>query len=327
MSENPSLGRVFRHRTILVPGLRDSRRMGRVDREVNDVAAHQVFLVTRDQVFGAGGSDDVIENRVAGGSWVKRHAGVYQTDSRPSSWEADLIAAVLAAGEKALVSHRAALLFWGMDGISSAPIEITVPFGNLPIPEGVVVHRTRRPVESATVRTVPITTPERTLLDCAALLPPLIVAKALESALRKRLTTVDRINELLATKGGRGVRGTKKLRRVVAERVLDTATDSGSETELLFHMRKALLPEPELQHEFFSKKGERMLPDFYWPDRGKAVEVDGLDAHDSADRLDHDLRRQNALLDLGIELRRFSARDVRRKPAEVVEEIRLFLAF
>lgn len=145
MSENPSLGRVFRHRTILVPGLRDSRRMGRVDREVNDVAAHQVFLVTRDQVFGAGGSDDVIENRVAGGSWVKRHAGVYQTDSRPSSWEADLIAAVLAAGEKALVSHRAALLFWGMDGISSAPIEITVPFGNLPIPEGVVVHRTRRP--------------------------------------------------------------------------------------------------------------------------------------------------------------------------------------
>lgn len=202
--------------------------MGRVDREVNDVAAHQVFLVTRDQVFGAGGSDDVIENRVAGGSWVKRHAGVYQTDSRPSSWEADLIAAVLAAGEKALVSHRAALLFWGMDGISSAPIEITVPFENLPIPEGVVVHRTRRPVESATVRTVPITTPD---------------------------------------------------------------------------------------------------PDFYWPDRGKAVEVDGLDAHDSADRLDHDLRRQNALLDLGIELRRFSARDVRRKPAEVVEEIRRFLAF
>jgi len=58
--------------------------MGRVDREVNDVAAHQAFLVTRGQVFGAGGSDDVIENRVAGGSWVKRHAGVYQTDSRPS---------------------------------------------------------------------------------------------------------------------------------------------------------------------------------------------------------------------------------------------------
>ncbi|MCZ6630697.1 MAG: DUF559 domain-containing protein [Actinobacteria bacterium] len=327
MSENPAQNRVFRHRTVLVTGLRDSRGMGRVDREVKGVAALQAFQVTRDQVIGAGGSDDVIENRVAGGSWVKRHAGVYQIDSRPSSWEADLIAAVLAAGEKALVSHRAALLLWGMDGISSAPIEITVPFGNLPIPEGVVVHRTRRPVEAATVRMVPITTPERTLLDCAAILPPLIIAKALESALRKRLTTVDRVNELLATKGGRGVRGTKKLRRAVAERVLDTATDSGSETELLFHMRKAFLPEPELHHEFFSKEGKRMLPDFYWPDRDKAVEVDGLDAHDSADRLDHDLRRQNALLDLGIELRRFSARDVRRKPVEVVEEIRRFLAF
>ncbi len=90
-------------------------------------------------------------------------------------------------------------------------------------------------------------------------------------------------------------------------------------------MRLAGVPEPVLQKEFLSRDGERMLPDFYWTDREKAVEVDGVDAHDSAERLDRDLKRQNALMDLGIELRRFSAREVRRNPGRVVDEIRAFL--
>ena len=102
-------------------------------------------------------------------------------------------------------------------------------------------------------------------------------------------------------------------------------TGSGSETELLFYMRQAMLPEPLLQHELISNAGERMLPDFYWPNHGKAVEVDGIDAHSSADAMDHDLNRQNALMDLGIELRRFSARKVRRDPQAVVGEILRFL--
>jgi very-short-patch-repair endonuclease len=65
--------------------------------------------------------------------------------------------------------------------------------------------------------------------------------------------------------------------------------------------------------------------DFYWPSLNKAIEVDGLDAHDSADKLDHDLQRQNKLMDMGIELRRFSARLVRRNPVQFVNEVRRFL--
>jgi very-short-patch-repair endonuclease len=170
-----------------------------------------------------------------------------------------------------------------------------------------------------------VTTPERTLLDCCSVLPALIVAKALESAIRKRLTTEERIYATLVEKGGRGVKGSKKLRWILAERISDTTTASGSESELLYHMRMALLPLPILEQEFFSADGQRMVPDFYWPNRHKAVEVDGLDAHDSADKLDRDLKRQNALMDLGIELRRFSAREVRRNPQGVVGQIRQFL--
>ncbi|HJS72612.1 MAG TPA: DUF559 domain-containing protein [Acidimicrobiia bacterium] len=234
------------------------------------------------------------------------------------------MAAVLACGPGALASHRAALVIWQLDGISSAPLELTVPYDSRPIPEGIIVHRTRRPQEPAEAQGIPVTTVERTLLSCAAHFPEITLGKALDSAIRKRLTDVDRCYDALVAEGGRGVRGTRRFRRVLMERVHDASTGAGSEFELLYHMQMGLLPRPELQHQLFVE-GERRVPDFYWPQLGKAVEVDGVDAHSSADRLDDDLVRQNALLDLGIQLRRFSARRVRREPERVVAEIRKFL--
>lgn len=235
------------------------------------------------------------------------------------------MAAVLAAGESACVSHRAALVLWGLDGISSAPVEITVPHSHGPLPDGTIVHRTRRPVVSSTLRQIPVTSIERTLLDCAAMLPGLIVAKAVESALRRRLTTVDRLYRFLKEVGGRGVKGTKRLRQVLNDRVHDTPTGSGGETEALHHLRRGGVAEPVLQHRFIARDGTPIITDLYWPPRNKAIEIDGLDAHDSADKLDNDLQRQNKLMDLGVDLRRFSARMVRRAPDRFVREVKRFL--
>jgi very-short-patch-repair endonuclease len=211
-----------------------------------------------------------------------------------------------------------------LEGISTEIVELTVPYTHGPVPDGVVVHRTRRSNAVHEIDGIPVTTVERTLLDCAAILPRLTLAKALDSAMRKNLTTVDAVYDLLVEKGGRGVRGTKRLRWVIQERLHDTVTGSGSEFELLYHMRMAFLPSPEVQYPLFPANGRR-VPDFYWPEKKKAVEVDGVDAHSSADKLDDDLKRQNELMDLGIELRRFSAREVRRNPQGVVRQIRQFL--
>lgn len=299
--------------------------MGDIDKRVAAVAAERRFLITRGEVLELGGSMDVIRNRLESGHWVRVHAGVYQIDQRPLDRRGRLQAAVLACGSKARVSHRAALLLWGMDGIRSAPVEVTMPFGNLAIPENVIVHRSRRPTPSRERSGIPVSGPERALLESCASVPPIVVGKALDSALRLNITSLDRIWMMLALEGGRGVRGTKALRRVLVDRSHDTATDSGSEYELLHHMKRALLPLPDLGFELHPESGRR-IPDFLWPDLGKAVEVDGLDAHSSADRLDDDLQRQNELMDLGLELRRFSARQVRRDPKGVVEQIRRFLA-
>ncbi|MGA7097220.1 MAG: type IV toxin-antitoxin system AbiEi family antitoxin domain-containing protein [Acidimicrobiia bacterium] len=298
---------------------------GEFDREVLERARERRYLISRAEIMALGGSDRLITDRVASGRWLQRQAGVYQVDARSADWRDRLLAGVLAGGDGTLISHRAALVVWALDGLRSAPVEITAPYSRRPIPKEVIVHRTRRPMETRKVGSLPVTTPDRSLLDAAAVVPSLVVAKALDSALRKRLVTVDSMWDLVATKGGPGVRGTKMMRRLLAERAYDEVAGSPAETELLTWMRRRGIREPELQVEMFTMAGAMIKPDFFWPALGKAVEVDGVSAHGSAESLDHDLQRQNALLELGIELRRFSGRAVRRRPLEVVEEIRRFL--
>lgn len=298
--------------------------MREFDRRVVEVAAEQRYLVTREDLFDLGGSDEIISTRIAQGLWLSVHPGVYQIDRRPLRWESELLAAVLAAGPQARASHRAALVLWGMDGIGNAPVEITMPFGNLASPEGAIVHRTRRSTARDECRGIPVSGPERTILECCRFFGPLTMGKALDSAIRKGLTTVDRCYDTLVTEGGRGVKGTRTFRLVLMHRIHDTATDSGGEYELLYHIQLAGLPLPVLHYEV-RIAGERRVLDLYWPDRRKSIEVDGIDAHSSADQLDDDLVRQNGLMDLGIEVRRFSARRIRRHPDEVVAEIRKYL--
>jgi len=298
--------------------------MGELIERIYRHAKDQQFLVSRGEAFDLGATEKYVKHQVARGRWLQVHPGVYQIDRRPLSWESKLMAAVLACGPDARVSHRAALILWKMDGISSAPIEVTMPFGNLAVPNGVTVHRSRRPTPPAARSGIPVSGPERTLLECCIYLPPIVIGKALDSAIRQNTTTMDRVWLMLANEGGRGVKGTKRMRRVLRERVHETPTDSGSEFELLYHMQRAVIPRPELGFELYPTNGRR-VPDFIWPDRNKAVEVDGIDAHISADKLDDDLQRQNELMDLGLEIRRFSARRVRRDPRGVIEQIRQFL--
>lgn len=295
-----------------------------LDNRIAELASGQRFLITRDEVFDLGGSDEMVMSRLESGLWTRVHPGVYQIDRRPLDWKSRLLAAALACGPDARVSHRAALVLWGMDGVTYAPLEVTMPFGNLAVPDGVIVHRSRRPTPKREHRGIPVSGPERTILECSLYLPPITLGKALDSAIRLSLTTIDRMWLMLATEGGRGVKGTRRLKQVLNDRTHDTATDSGAEFELLYHMKRRGLPMPVLGFEIQTESGRR-IPDLAWPDRDKGVEVDGIDAHDSADKLDDDLTRQNDLMNLGLDIRRFSARQIRRDPQGVVDQISQFL--
>jgi very-short-patch-repair endonuclease len=292
---------------------------------INDGAANDYGLTIRPRVLGLGGTDRMIATRLANQRWREVQAGVYLVGVTPLSWHGLLRAATLAAGDAAVASHRAAVMLWGLDGLSTRLLELTVPVGRGPVPVGVIVHRTRRPIPRAVVEGIPVTSVERTILDAACCLPPLVVETAFESAARRRLTTPQKMGICLAEQGGPGVRGRGVVVRLLDQRRPGRAAGSPAETHLLHRMRRAGVEEPVRQHPIPLPDGTVAVVDFAWPGRRKAVEVDGLDAHSSAQALDSDLKRQNLIMQTVWSLRRFSARMVRRHPDQVVEEIIRFI--
>jgi very-short-patch-repair endonuclease len=83
----------------------------------------------------------------------------------------------------------------------------------------------------------------------------------------------------------------------------------------------APVPMPVQQLRIRLRDGSNAYPDFTWPDRMRIVEVDGFEAHGTPEDLQRDLWRQNQLMELGWEIRRFTATDVRDRPEQVREEV------
>ena len=298
--------------------------MKEVDRRSEDVATRR--LLTRGQVAEVGGSDNQIRARINSGRWKSAQAGVYSIGPLSGDWSDLVTAAVLAAGNGSAASHRTALKLWELEVIRRAPVEVTVPITHGPVPYGVVVHRTRRPIPTEVISGTIATSVERTLLDAASFLPRLMVEKAMEAAIRKQLTSEDKVASFLSLQGGRGVRGTKALRGILSSRLSGPAAGSGGEVEFGILIRKARLPAPQRQWRVTGASGAIYTVDYGWPNLGrKGAELDGLDAHSSATALDSDLWRQNDLLAAGVDLRRYTLRAIRQRPDEVAADLRRFL--
>ncbi|MCI0677510.1 MAG: DUF559 domain-containing protein [Actinobacteria bacterium] len=294
------------------------------DQEIRELARAHHGHVDRASALSLGATEETIRWQILMSRWRSVHPGVYDLNVTPPSWEGRLYAAVLAAGADALASHRSALRLWGVELTQTQMVELTVPYDDRPVPEGAIVHRTRRRVEAAEVAGIPVTSVERTLLDVAALLPVTALERTCAAAIRQGITDGDRVARHIGTYGGRGVRGTRKLRSVLAM-VADEALGSSAEIRFAQLLRRAAIPQPVPQLQIALGDGRHVYPDFAWPDLRKIVEIDGHDAHSTPERLHDDLVRQNLLLDLGWEMRRFSARRVRRNPEEVLAEVRRFL--
>ena len=288
------------------------------------VASTRHGVITRDQALALGVTNNEISRRMRIERIEQLHPGVYYLNATPPTWKTDVLAGVVAAGPDALASHRCAAVLWGFDGIYGQMIEATVPYTDSPEPEGVTLHRTRRPNPVAVVEGIPLTTPERTLLDLARRMPVPTMEKAVRSAIRDGITTVEKIKVEMSTAGGRGVGGTRRLRRV-AEDVAYDQSDSPAEIDLRLIVDEALVPRPVQQLRIRLRTGANAYPDFAWPDRGRIVEVDGFDSHRDPIRFQLDLERQNQLMDLGWEVRRFAAADIRKRPDEVREELIRFV--
>jgi very-short-patch-repair endonuclease len=301
--------------------------MHELDHALDEIARRNDDVLTRADVLAAGGTDRTIENRLARGLWQPLQAGVYLVGSAPPTWTQLLRAGVAAGGEGTLVSHRAALLQWRLDGLVATPPELVVPYNGRPTPVGVIVHRSRRIEPASIVDGIPTTSVERALLESAPLVPPVVTEKAFAAAWRRGLTTPAKCERYLEEHGGRGRAGVTRLREVVAIYAAGgRAPGSGGEVAFLRHLRAAGIEEPMRQFEIALPDGSVAVADFAWPERRKLIEFEGLESHSDSRALAYDTLREDEVRTAGWDLRRFAAHTLHADPTGLARRAHRFLS-
>ncbi len=256
-----------------------SRNRG-IDQRILAVAADQLGVITGPQLAELGVASSQITHRMRTGMLRRAYPAVYVVSAFPRSWEQELMAANRWVGD-AVVSHRAAAHLWELDGIEQPPLEFTTDARTAPSGRRVIVHRSQWGARDLRRRKgFHTTSPERTLVDLAAVVSEASLESALESALRQRLTTLDRVRRRADERSGRGRRGCNKLRRLLDRRALDDV-DTGSDLEVAWQrvIREGSFPDPVRQFKCRLPDGSEGRADFAWPEAKVAVEIDSWKWH------------------------------------------------
>jgi Transcriptional regulator, AbiEi antitoxin len=158
---------------------------GRFDTQLAELAARQHGVFGLSQLRQLGMTDDGVRKRVLRGRLHRLHRGVYAlTPQSLVSREGRWMAAVLACGPWAALSHRSAAHLFGLRPTTRAGIDVVVPRAAIRRYDGVDVHRslTLADEDLTAVETIPVTTLARTILDLAAVVERRAVERVIEEA-------------------------------------------------------------------------------------------------------------------------------------------------
>jgi very-short-patch-repair endonuclease len=228
---------------------------------------------------------------------------VYAVGHRVLRAEGRGLAAVLACGEGAVLSHRSAAAHWGLLATNAAAIDVTARRGRRGT-AGIRLHRARSldAQDTTTHEAIPITTVARTLLDLAATVRPDRLERAYAQALYLRLYDHTAITDVIARANGH--RGTAALAQATARE--PKLTKSDWETRLLTLIRQAGLPEPLVNHPLTAPDHGHCWLDFYWPQHRLVVETDSWQAHGHPAAFENDRARDAALQTIGLRVVRLT---------------------
>jgi very-short-patch-repair endonuclease len=244
------------------------------------------------------------------------HRGIYLVGHTAAPQRAREMAAVLVCGPGAVVSHRTAAGLWALlspDEASAVDVTVVDSWGR--DRPGVKVHRACR-LERRDVRQldgIPVTSPARTLLDLAVVVPPDAFERALAEAEARRLVRERDLTDVLSRNRGRRGAGVLRAFFVGQEAVLQR---SRAERRLLSLVRGAALPAPELN----TRLG-RFEVDFLWRAERLVVEVDGYALHGGRAAFERDRRRDAELQAEGLRVMRVTWRQLVGEPNAVIARL------
>jgi hypothetical protein len=284
--------------------------------DIRRIAERQHGNVTRAQLDALGLSRAVIEERLECGWLLRRHTGVFAVGHVPRTRESRWAAAVLALGEGAVLSHRAAGAHWQLMA-GTAMTEVIVPtYAGRPRRDGIVVHRQRLPATHVTIhRGIPVTTPIRTLLDLASVLSLNALARSFEQAqVRLHVPPAPLAAEVISRPRHRG---NAKLRRLLEGAVDPAAVRSVLELRFLRLCAAYGIPRPEVNVRIGP-----WTPDFLWPDLRLIVETDGYDFHRTAAARRRDALKDEYFRGKGFTVVRLTWADVTERPSQTAARVR-----
>jgi predicted transcriptional regulator of viral defense system len=270
---------------------------------LSELAGGQWGVVAAWQLRAAGLTRAAISRRVVAGPLHPLHRGVYAVGHAHLGAEGRRLAAVLACGAGAVLSHKSAAAHWNLLATSAARIDVTAARGRR-AHEGIRLHRSRSldAQDTTTHRAIPTTTIARTLLDLAAILPAHRLERALGQAERLHLYDHTALTEIVQRANGH--RGNGALRKAIAQE--PAFTRSELEARLLQVTREHGLPAPLVNHILAAPDHPRLEVDFSWPTHHLIVETDTYATHGTRADFERDRRRDAALTAAGYTVIRFT---------------------
>ena len=262
------------------------------------------------QLLDLGLSPNAIKVRIANGRLHPVFRGVYAVGRPQLTQEGWWMAAVLACGPNAVLSHLSAASLWGIVKPRARLIEVSVPRHERHRRPGIVVHR-RQLAEAEVTRHlgIPVIAVVPTLIDLATQLGRDSLEAAISEADKRDLTDPEALRAALHEFPGRpGVR----ILRTTLDRRTFRVTDSWLERRFLPIARRAGLGRPETR-----RYENEARVDFYWPALGLIVETDGLRYHRTPAQQARDRLRDQRHMVAGLTPLRFTYEQIRYEPEHV----------
>ncbi len=286
-------------------------------RRIAALAARQHGVVSIAQLLALGLSHKAVWDWVQAGHLHRLYRGVYAVGHRRLTPHGRWMAAVLACGPGAALSHRAALALWQLRSHSSGPIDVTVAARGRTGFAGIRVHcaRTFDPTDRAIIDAIPVTTVARALLDYAETASASDLRHAVEAAERRELLDARQVADVLARSPGR--HGVKALRAAITAHTGEAPwTRSELERRVLTLVRAAGLPEPQCNVFLYGE-----LVDFYWPQFRLVLEADSWGFHRTRAQFEKDRRRDALFLTKNIRVLRITQRRIENEPGAVTRDL------
>jgi hypothetical protein len=296
-------------------------RTGFVEPLIGELAGRQYGVVARRQLIALGLKSTAIARRVAAGRLHRIHAGVYAVGHPVLGPNGRRMAAVLACGPGAALSHASAGALWELRPSAAVLTDVSVPRPGGQRRPRLRIHRAPdlRPDEITTKDAIPVTSPARTLLDLAAILQRRALEQALDRAEVQRLTDYPALAALARAHPGH--HGAGKLTAALnTHHAATTLTKGKLEERFLTLCRDHGLPTPLVNTWPAGKE-----VDFLFAAQRLIVETDSWRYHKTRRAFENDRRRDAHHTRAGYRTLRFTHRQLTNEPHTVAAAVRAAL--